>query len=186
MQGLILELIRSDQPEPKFWDLFSSISSELDRLFWYFPGQNWFGPPEGIEELDLYAPLNLQLSENARVSGEFWRPGSLSIIADDMNEELIELWGIEPEDAAQFSALDPRQHQHLHWVERHAAFWIKYVDSSSWEIFTQKRFLLERLTRGLEHQTKVRVHSTDTNCRDKSFRRAGFNEEFIRCVVPKK
>ena len=187
MRGLILELRHSEISEPKFWDLFDAISSELDRHYWYFPSQNWFSPPSTLtlDELGgLTAPLKKQVSESGWVEGWFWRPGSLSLIGDAMNEEFIELWGIEPNLAEEFSYIDPRLQQHRLWVERYAKFWINYVDSSSWEFFTRTDSVLEKLAGSLEHQTTVRVHSTDSTCRRDGFRRAGFPEDWIQMIVP--
>src|SRR5215471_17784723 len=106
VDGLLLKFEYAEGfTEPTFWEFFSPIRQDLDRLYWCFVNQPWMCAPAEFKN-DVGAMIPFEGCE--KTSGQLWCPSALGRYADQFAEEFIDLWGIEPTDdpqvlAAQYS-----------------------------------------------------------------------------------
>lgn len=160
MRGLVLTFRNPKMPEPRFWQLFSSIAPDLDRLFWCFEWQPWFGKPDSVDD-----SIFVDFPRTRDSSIALWRPGSLKIAADYFCEESVFAFGIDPEK------LDPKKAtQRYHdasfversWIlEQIASVILRYSDSRSWEVFARNGDLLRRLAKDLRESELVTTVTTE-------------------------
>lgn len=175
MEGLLLRLLETELPEPRFWKLFGSIRPDLDRLFWCFLWQPWMGPPDDFHT----EPFLESFEGEGDTSVQLWRPGTLSLYADRFGEEYIELWAIEPtrDDAKTLAAAfnkAPWRDQDK-FIEERARVWLLYTDSTCWEIYARKTSLIERLREALMHRRSVVVYESRSDQRGAAFGAAGLS-----------
>jgi hypothetical protein len=145
MNGFLLKLRHQEigQKQPTFWRVFGSVRHELDRLYWFFPGQPSMGAPDGFNE-DV--PVLVEFESRSRFStSQLWKPGTLSRYGDLIGDEYLLTCGIEPiaDNPTQIAKrLDADVWRTEDKVIREFAnlghVVLIYTDSTCWEIYARK------------------------------------------------
>ena len=91
-----------------------------------------------------------------------WRPGAIGRWAERFSEEQIELWAVAPgEDppqlAIEFSRMFDNDEK---FMQRHAEFWLMYLDSAYWEIFARQPEAIKSVREELKDNPSVRIEET--------------------------
>jgi hypothetical protein len=158
-----------------FWKIFGSLRQDFDRLFWCFLYQPRMGTPNDFEEELVLVPFD----RAGNTSLQLWKPGNLSRYGNQFREESIELWAIEPtrDDPTKLAVAfaQTRSKNEVKFIEENAFIWLSYTDSISWEIYTRKTNLLEKLQNSLFNQPSVKVFRSQSDQRGRAFGMAGLS-----------
>lgn len=158
MQGLMLRLV--DETNNTFWHCFQPLRSELNRYWWYLEAQPWMGAPAGFPEDQEQEGL--------------WPPGLVGKWAEYFCEEDIILWAIPLSENPQTHTHGARtQKNPEEFLQSQAEIVLIYTDSTSWELFARKVFILDRVRKQLIGSRKIRIYETSLENREAAFRRAG-------------
>lgn len=141
-----------------FWPCFEPLRSEFNELFWVFSNQPWMGAP-GTFDHDREIAHH---SGSTDTSVQLWRPGAIGRWAERFSEEQIELWAVAPgEDPPQLAFEFSRTFEtDNEFIDRHAEFWLMYLDSAYWEIFARQPEAIKRVREGLKDNPSIRIEET--------------------------
>lgn len=182
MEGLLLKLTQDKTGRPGywFWQLFEPIRQDLDRLFWCFPNQPWFGSPLEFTEDDS---ATMSFEGEGTTSVMLWCPRTLGRYAELFAEEFIGLWGIEPTPlaprriAAEYSAAAFSEMDSV--IEPHAQVWLLYTDSTCWEIYTRQTHMIDAVRNHLAGKPWVQAFDSKSDQRHIGFRSAGLLSQWF-------
>jgi hypothetical protein len=173
MKGVLLKLDESHPEEPKFWDIFGPIRSELVRFYWCFSASPFMAVP-----LEWWDDPSATISIGPHdTSVALWRPQSLGKYANHFAEEFVCMWAVDDRfhDPVSLVRSFLQCGNDDKFIASHASFWLNYIDGTCWECFANSEctWTLEMLTEWASESRMFSAFATNSSNRAPAFDAAG-------------